>query len=325
MKFVRRIIGTLCFLILFYYAFTGMTNLMMHKQVEGKWDMTAKVAGFYNEKPNRFDVLFFGSSHMYCSVDPRLVQEQTDLRSYVFATQKQPLWITYYYIQEALKTQNPKVLCVEVHMAASSLLYADEATNHTAIDPIPFSENKIRMIYDAIPEGQRRYYLFSIMKYHDRWEEIKREDYIRSYEKQTDWEHGYVRLKEAATDIEVPDLTDFNPTPRITDKNREYLNKMIDLAQEENIELILFKAPSNATRHQEICYRAVEQIAKERGIAYIDYNTPELYETLGLDPATDFYDKHHLNESGMTKFVTDFNSRFLKNEAIDETVVKQVQ
>ena len=92
MKNIKRIIGTLCFLMLFYAAFTGTSNLLMHKQVEGRWNMTAKVAGFYNEKPNSFDVMFFGSSHMYCSVDPAVIKEETGLSSYVFATQQQPLW-----------------------------------------------------------------------------------------------------------------------------------------------------------------------------------------------------------------------------------------
>ena len=311
MKNIKRIIGTLCFLLLFYAAFTGTSNLLMHKQVEGQWNMTAKVAGFYNEKPNSFDVMFFGSSHMYCSIDPAVIKEETGLSSYVFATQQQPLWITYHYIIEALKTQSPKIICVEVHMASISDLYMDDATNHSAIDPIPLSKNKIDMINAAAPKGKRRFYYFDIMAYHDRWKELEKLDYVRKYEKGTDPDKGYVRLTTAAINVERPDLSDARGRARISAKNREYVNKIIDLTKEKGIRLILVKAPSNATVRQEVCYNGVAAIAAERGVEYIDYNNYDLYRGLMLNRKTDFYDGYHLNESGMRKFDKEFCRRFL--------------
>ncbi len=280
----------------------------MHKQIEGRWNMTAKVAGFYNEDPNSFDVMFFGSSHVYCSVDPAVFYQETGLLSYVLATQLQPLWVTYHYMIEALKSQSPKLVAVEVYMAEQQDDYSDEGTSHTAVDPIPLSFNKWKMIEASVPKGERRYYLFHIMKYHERWEDLKKEDFIRIYEKGKDPDKGHVRLTSAAIDIEREDVAEIVDAASITEKNMYYINKIIDLAREKGIDIVFFKAPSNATKEEKMFYNCVAKIANDNQVRFIDYNSDELYKKVGLDLNTDFYDRRHLNESGMKKFVAHFAS-----------------
>jgi len=271
MKYVKRIIAAILFLLLFWGVFSVASDLLMHKQIEGRWNMTAKVKGFYTLEPGELDVVFLGSSHMYCSVDPAVFAEETGLNSYIFATQQQPLWITYHYMVEALETQEPELLVVEIHMSGSKEEFMDEGTNHSAIDPIPLSVNKVEMIRASVPEGEQRYYLFHLMKYHDRWEELKKEDYQRLYE-----------------------------------KNNDYLNKMMDLAEQTGIRLVLFKAPSNATVEEKQFFNGVASLAESRGVDFIDYNDAGLYEEVGLILEQDFYDQRHLNETGMKKFVAHF-------------------
>ncbi|MDD2216518.1 MAG: hypothetical protein PHR60_01390 [Eubacteriales bacterium] len=306
MKSIKRILATLCFIIIFVVIFGKASDLLMHKQVEGRWNMTAKVAGFFNEEPNCFDVLFFGSSHMYCSVDPSVFKEVTGLNSYVFATQQQPLWITYHYMVEALKTQTPQLIVVEINKINEQEDFMDEGTNYTAIDPIRLSKNKIDMIYESVPKGQYRYYIFNIMKYHERWEELDELDYVRDYERETDPDKGYVRLTSASNEIVREDVTAITEVKVGAEKSMLYLNKIIDLAQEENIRLVLLKAPSNATAEEKMFYNGVARVADARGVDYVDYNDDQLYKEVGLDLMTDFYDQRHLNESGMKKFVDHF-------------------
>jgi len=308
MKTVRRIAGTIGFILIFLLILSEVSGLVMHKQIEGRWNMTAKVAGFYNEEPDSFDVLFFGSSHMYCSVDPAVFKEETGLSSYVFATQQQPLWITYHYMVEALKTQHPEQLVVEVHMAIETEDYLDEGTNHSAIDPIPMSENKLRMIAASVPEGERRYYVFNIMKYHDRWEQLEKEDFVRTFEKATDPDKGFVRLTEISDEVVWEDVSAVTNSKVGTQKNMEYLNKMIDLAEAEDIPLLLFKSPSNATAEEKMFYNGVAELAEQRDVPFIDFNDTKHYREIGLDIEKHFYDQRHLNEAGMKKFVPYFST-----------------
>ncbi|MFA7660578.1 MAG: SGNH/GDSL hydrolase family protein [Anaerovoracaceae bacterium] len=311
MKRVKRIAGTIGFILIFLLLLSEVSGLVMHKQIEGRWNMTAKVAGFYNEEPDSFDVLFLGSSHMYCSVDPAVFQEETGLSSYVFATQQQPLWITYHYMVEALKIQHPQQIAVEIHMAIQTEDYLDEGTNHSAIDPIPMSENKLKMISASVPEGERRYYIFNIMKYHDRWEELEKEDFVRTFERTTDPDKGFVRLTEISKEVEWEDVSDVTKSKVGTEKNMEYLNKIVDLAEEEDIPLLLFKSPSNATVEEKTFYNGVAELAAQRGLAFIDFNDAEHYQEIGLDIKEDFYDQRHLNEAGMRKFVPYFSTFLL--------------
>lgn len=314
MKNIKRILAALIFLFIFTELFFTAGAVLMHKQTEGRFNMTAKVAGFYNEEKDSFDVMFFGSSHMYCSVDPAVFYDETGLTSYVFATQLQPLWVTYHYMVDALKTQSPKVAAVEIYMSELQDDYSDEGTNHTAIDPMPLSLNKWKVIEASAPKGERRYYLFHIMKYHERWEDLKREDFIRAYEKGRDPDKGHVRLTSAAIDIEREDIADVNDTVPISDKNIHYINKMIDLAKSNGVKIVFFKSPSNATKQEKMFYNGVSQILNEKGVRFIDYNSDELYKEMGLNLKTDFYDRRHLNESGMRKFVAHFASFIMEDK-----------
>jgi hypothetical protein len=307
MQTIKRIAGTIGFVLIFLLILSEVSDLVMHKQIEGRWNMTAKVVGFYNEEPDSFDVLFFGSSHMYCSVDPAVFYEETGLNSYVFATQQQPLWITYHYMVEALKTQRPELLVVETHMAIQEEDYLDEGTNHTAIDPIPMSKNKLEMIYASVPEGERRFYIFNIMKYHNRWELLEKEDFVRTFERTRDPDKGYVRLVDVSKDVVWEDVSGVTESRVGTQKNIEYLNRIIDLAEQENIRLVLFKSPSNATVEEKMFYNGVAELAAKRGVEFIDFNSSEHYDAIGLNIREDFYDQRHLNEAGMRKFVPYFS------------------
>lgn len=107
-------------------------------------------SGFYNEKRNTLDVLAFGSSHAYASINPIEIWDKTGIQSYVLATSNQPIWITYYYMKEALKFQKPKVMILDVHMIVDyDKEYGTEAMNYTALNEMKFSKTKL-MQYELV-------------------------------------------------------------------------------------------------------------------------------------------------------------------------------
>ncbi|MCD4712279.1 MAG: hypothetical protein K8R73_03270 [Clostridiales bacterium] len=311
MLIFKRTLRVIIFIICFVLIFSGVSNILERKSLEGAWNMTLKVGGFYNEPVDSLDVMFFGSSHMYCSIDPRMLEEQTGLKSYVFATQQQPLWISYHYLKEALKTQSPETVVLEVHMVVQEEDYADEGTLHSAVNPIKLSRNKVEMVYAAVPHGERRNYILDIFKYHDRWEELTRDDYTLEHFEALDPLRGFVQL-ETVTVIESRDeLEAVVDVSEPLDKSMEYLEKFVELSREEGFELILIKAPSNATVDEKKLYNAVEAFALDEGITFEDFNMH--FDQLGLDLATDFYDRRHLNVNGVAKFVPYFGA-FLMEE-----------
>lgn len=323
---VVRLVRMVLFLLLFLLLFSTASSVLARKSLAPPWDMSVKIGGFYNEKENCFDTMYFGSSHMYCSVDPILMEEQTGSKGYILATQKQPLWLSYYYMIEALKTQNPEVVVLEVNMITQKEDYADEGTNYSALDPIPFSVNKIDMVKAAVPAGERRNYLFNIFKYHGRWEELKLEDYKQQHLTETDENRGYVQLLEAHPVEQPLSVRNVSKIGIPLKKNVEYLEKICSLTKRQKIQLVLLKTPSNPSEEEQMLYNFVWKFAEENEIPYADFNkgvyfTPENgyrlldMTQLGIDFNEDYYDQHHLNRSGVVKFTPIFTA-FLQ-DAVD--------
>ena len=78
---------TVVFLLLLALILVPVQRVMARKSLSGTWDMTNKVAGFYNEEEDQFEVMFFGPSHAYAAFSPLVIWEETGVKSYVFSTQ----------------------------------------------------------------------------------------------------------------------------------------------------------------------------------------------------------------------------------------------
>lgn len=299
--YINRTICVFSFVILFCALFWFATYSFNYKSLKGPWDMTVKVLGFYNQEEEVNDIVFCGPSHIYCSVDPVLFGELTGMSSYVFSTQQQPVWLTYYYMEEAIRTQSPDTIVVEIHMISETIDYYDSGTNHAALDYMEWSFNKAEAIFASVEEEDWGEYFFTLIKYHTRWEELTEEDYDFSYLASLDSKLGYVELTESleydATDVvsEPWLITDIN-TP--SDKTIEYLEKMVELCAKNDVELIFIKAPTNPTLEETLYYNYMEGFALDNNVEFYNFNNIDC----GLE-AGDFYDRRHLNNSGVQKFL----------------------
>jgi hypothetical protein len=303
---IKHIIKPIIFIVLFSIIFGILTQIFKQKLLSVPWNTTIKVNGIYNEKKDSYDIMFGGTSHMYCSIIPRQLEEETGVRGYTFTTSQQPMWITYFYIEEFLKYQSPKLIVLDVRELALEDEYAAEGTNRTALDNITLSDTKIQAIKVSIPKKDRASYYFSFIKYHSRWKELKKSDFSIDYLKQTDSERGYVRLTSTTKDITPIEQIDKDLTAPIPAKSLEYLERIVKLLNEKGIELLLIKSPSNPSKEEQMLYNSVDKFANENGIKFINYNL--LYDEIGIDINKDFYDKGHLNETGAKKFTTYFGN-----------------
>lgn len=86
----------------------------------------------------------------------------------------------------------------------------------------------------------------------------------------------------------------------MTLKNELYYRKIIELAQEEEIPVLIMVSPYAAYSVEDSAiYLHAEQIASEYGVRFIDYN--KKYDELGLDFSKDCADIGHLNYRGVDK------------------------
>ncbi len=173
-KETKKILIIIVILIISMIAFNRLSILLVRKGNGYGSD----VLNFYKQPRDTIDMIVLGSSHAYTSLNPYLIESKTNLKTYDFCTQQQPLWITYYYLKEALKYQHPKYIVLEAHMAVvGNNDYAEEQVNRDAIDKMKFSTNKIDVIKNSVENKDDRvsYYL-NIIKYHSRYKELNKID-----------------------------------------------------------------------------------------------------------------------------------------------------
>ncbi len=302
--YTKRVMGIVVFIIIFAVLFLHADRLLVRKSIEGWWNTTAKIDGFYNSPEDEYDVMFFGSSNAYCSVNPLVLWEKTGVKSYVFATQQQPSWATYHYMVDAMERQKLDLAVVDVLMFSKDAEYYDDGVNFTFCDNMPFSKNKLELIKASAPEGERFNLACRFMKYHSRWNELSAADFKYRRSEMEDYSKGYCVLTSTDTEGVHTDVSKVADCAALTEKNLLYLNKIIDLCKEQEVALMLIKTPSNATEEEKKYYNAVEAVAEERGVNFVDYNL--CYDEIGLDLKTDFYDKTHLNVFGAEKFTKYF-------------------
>ena len=248
----------------------GLTQVLKRKELSPPWGMTTKIVGFGNEPVNTMDMMFFGSSHAFCTFDPLVVKEQSGIDSYTYATQQQPLWITYHYMIEALKTQSPKVMVLEIYGAKYNEEFSEEVINRSAFESLKPSKNRTDLLNASVPKGEHFTYYIPFIKYHSRWDQLTPNDFDTGYYFGTDVEKGYVRL-EKTTVGEPKDLSNVTQATPLFEKTEEYLYKIIELAEENDIELILMGAPCNADEELKMIFNSVEQIAEKENLLFMDY------------------------------------------------------
>ena len=289
----------LLFCLLVFCMLLQLNRIFIRKSLEKPWDMSNKIGGFYNSVDD-YDIYFLGTSHSYCSFNPLVLYEKTGMKSYVLATQKQPIGATYYYMKDAVKKREPKYIVVDVF---SCLLKEeeDEGVVHSYTDDMPLSMNKLAMIYHVVPTGMKAEALFPLIKYHDRWGELKTKDYETRYKDYRDPYRGYVALpgqsEKFQEDLEGESKK--NVTPAISDEVKSYLLSMKKYCAKRGIQLVLIKTPT----WEEDSYKArlieLETFIRQEGFTYINFNPSK--DDMNIKPE-DYYDGYHLNTVGAEKF-----------------------
>ena len=250
---------------------------------------------YLQEEKNSLDVLFFGSSVVYCDVAPAWIWEESGLRAWVLAGPEQTVPITYYYIRESLRTQSPKLILLE-----ATALFFHEYEHYTKanISTMPLSLNRLAATLTAAERQERKGLLYPMYNYHYRWTEAERAELQERLRPATDPYAGYTPLARS-----LPQTRRINGErvlePAVYEKNLRYLTKIRDLCRSKGIELQLYLAPSAAELSPELRTRLAADAAA-LDVSFLDLS--ELPSELGIDDEQDWYDPLHFNVRGAEKF-----------------------
>ena len=265
-------IRVISFLLVFVILFSLLTEVMQDKRISGEYNPTTKIRGFYAQEKNRLDFVFLGSSQVYADIAPGVLWRDFGMTSYDFTANEQPLWITYYYMKEVLKYQKPKAVVVDVFTAYMDS-YMDEGVNHFSLDDMPFSMNKLKAIHASVPKELRYSYYFTLAKYHTTWMDMNAEKFTAAFRYADDPMKGYspfvfARSYEAQAKQEILEQSGKTEIPEMS---RIWIDRMIALANEENVPIVFMKTP-NGNAEREMLYNSLEEYFAQQQVPFLNLN-----------------------------------------------------
>ena len=262
---------------------------------------------YYKEKGNH-DVVFIGDCEVYENFSPITLWEKYGITSYIRGSAQQLIWQSYYLLEETLKYEKPKVVVFNV-LAMKYSEPQKEAYNRMALDGMKMSLSKLKSIRASMLEDESFIeYLFPLLRYHSRWSELTKEDFKYMYKKDKMFHNGYYMRADVRPVKSIP-VGKRLPDYQFGEKAYYYLDKIVKLCKENNIKLVLVKAPSLYPYWYDEWEAQMEQYAEKHNLQYVNFL--KLIDEVGIDFNEDTYDAGlHLNVSGAEK-LSDYFGKIL--------------
>ncbi len=304
MKKFNIILIIICFLILFIFLNKLVAPKYQTDLVEGHM-----ISEYYKEEKNH-EVIFIGDCEVYANFSPMVMYQDYGITSYVRGTSQQLIWQSYGILKETLKYEIPKVVVLNVN----SLRYSEpvsEAYNHLTLDKMKWSKEKLDIIKASMLEEESIFdYIFPIVRYHSRFSKLTKEDINNMFTDNNVTYNGYLMNKNIKGVTTLPTKKKL-ATYTFKDNVVSYLDKIKDLCKENNIKLVLIKAPSVYPYWYDEYNNQIIEYANKYDLDF--YNLLEKADEIGIDYSHDTYDGGlHLNLYGAEKLSTYFGD-ILKN------------
>lgn len=235
------------------------------------------------DKNKSYDIIVIGSSHAYRGYDPRFFKNQS-INMFNLGTSAQSLLNTYYIAKYYITPLNCKLVIIDIYDGALSTdgleATADLTQNITSTacafkmgiamkDPRVINMLTVRMLNSATPPmySDTNYVLNGFCENRD---ELKNYNQ-KAYDTKLNFKTFQVN----------------------------YLEALLTYLKNHHIAAIAVTHPSPIESHNYNFFKnreIVTQLMEKHKIPYWDYSSYE------LNTKTDFYDLHHLNQSGVEKF-----------------------
>lgn len=261
---------------------------------------------FRNLPKDSIDILVLGSSQAQYSYNPAVAYAENGFYSYVFGSPCQPVSISYEFLVEALKTQKPEVVLLDVFtLLPDSSVCESDGMYYTAVQQMTGC-NKLRAANYVEDEKTKLDYMFDLRMNHGNWKTMDFK--IPKIEKGKIEENmGHVPLNP--TEYVFRPIEQFEPMNeyKLKEKDLKALENIVDLCRKNDIKLMLYKAPFIIDQENEDALNAVWEFAKANQVEYFDFI--ELSEKIGFGIGMDG-DTWHNTSIGAEK-VTKYLSTYI--------------
>jgi hypothetical protein len=305
----KKVAPICAFLILLIIVLVKINDIFKFKYSDGIYSLKT----FYELPENTVDVLVLGSSHAFEDINPAVLYEEYGIAAFDLCGSAQPLWNTYYYLKEALKSQKPQLIVLEAYGTAFDMEYLDSSPAIKNTYGMHWSKDKIEAIKASMPAESFYEFLIGPLQYHGRYIEISEEDILPYLGKEGLFKYwkGFGN-NMVVSEQTMPDVSHVELPVELSEKSESYYRRVIELAQTSEIPILVVVSPySGISDYEQGKYLRAMEIAAEYGVPFINHNT-QIGE-IGLNPSTDFADIAHLNYLGNRKFTEYFGRYLMEN------------
>lgn len=281
---------------------------------------------FYEEQEN-IDVLCLGSSHVFCALDPEILDGKDGKNHFNLATSGQSVVASYYLLREAEKHNKIEKVYLELYYSCSTGtqgIYRERdsaAMSWKSTDYLRFSPLKLDAIAHMNP---KQYFVPACFPYVRYRAYLTDKNWVRErilYKRTEDYKNyrygdGMITYRDKGyyeTTKELSELfciQDRAPGEMyLTEDAERYLRKIVEYCQKKGIELVLYTSPMYelqpmATENYDGYAADIAAFAAQHDVPYYDFNLAR-EEALPIGSPEYFMDTGHMNTKGAELF-TDF-------------------
>ena len=314
----KYIIKIICFAAVFAVIWMGANYVLNYD-----WKIVGNMPVRYDdyEDEEETDVLFLGASNIFADACPAVIWKESGITSFNFGTSSACPMLFYYQLKYALTQHMPKLVVVDISGLS------------TVKEPATKSEMPFRKVYVSLPDRGLKaelladmqahwddvdplVYQFPLFRYHERWESLTQEDFDGSL--RTDSYRSFAKGAYYNDDVKrmsvEEDLFRYDRSSAQA-VHMEYLQKIYDLCEENNIEMMLVSCPRIEVYYAD--YEAAAGFAEEHGLNFVSFTTSDDLAAVGILPEEDFYNIKHMNILGQKKFSEFLAAYFLEHYSFE--------
>lgn len=330
---VKKVLRLLCF----WCVLAGMVLALNHVTLNRSSEGCIQLSEFYKLDREQVDMLCIGSSHVYYGINTCQLYDDYGIASYLLASPGQPVWISYYLLEEALKTQHPRAVVFDI----GTLFRKEEDFGSyswetlISMKPSRTKWNAIQAVNQYVECLDAAGAFFSFPYYHTRFLSLTSEDFYHTKQARYNgyrpeftaiseselekWEDAIEEVSRRQ-ELAAEEITGFLKAETaegeeanekgaegggrqevITERTEYYLRKMIQLCQEQGIYLLLVNSPfANQVEEKRVAGNYIRAIAISYGVPLLEGNY--LVDEMQIDFEKDLLDASHLNYYGSVKY-----------------------
>ena len=186
MKHFKNIMRSIVFLSILVSSLLMINQVLVPKFVtkNSTWPTTSSFAQFYKMEKDSIDVLFLGSSVVVNAIIPQEIYNEYGIRCYNLGSEQQSIYLSYYWLKEALRYQKPKAVVLDLKfmfdLHPEDVINTTEGITRKSLDPMKWSSVKREAVHNLCEmdesQSELSYYLTNL-RFHSRWSELQEYDY----------------------------------------------------------------------------------------------------------------------------------------------------